>query len=244
MPFNRRIHSHILAGGFGLRSGCVWGCMLGVQAKRYMLSRRAKMCVCSVYERRCVCPVEGEGVVRCTSEDVYARLRAKVCARCMSEGLFVCLLVFLSRCMEPEGLWQRLVAAPQGRRPFPPGIPISDPRPALIGGIVGISQHLLLPRSAEKALPKQRKEQRKGEKIVHQSGVPPSLLLRPLGSGLDLHLNLRVYLLSRLLLGGRGLVLGNLRSLSSLLPAWAGGGLPPPRKLAGLLLGGAGIGPV
>ena len=111
------------------------------------------------------------------------------------------------------------------------------PPAAPFGGIVGVSRHLLLPRSAEK--------QKTREKKSNTSSVwpPPSLLLRPLGSGLDLHFDLRVHLLSLLLLGGRGLSLGYLRSLSSLLSPGAGGGPPPPRKLAGLLLGGADIGP-
>ena len=96
-------------------------------------------------------------------------------------------------------------------------------------------------RRKSTTLTKERaKERRKNRASVWS---PPSLLLRPLGSGLDLHPNLRVHLLSHLLLGGRGLVLGYLGSLGPFLPAWAGGGLPPPRKLAGLLLGGAGLGP-
>ena len=102
------------------------------------------------------------------------------------------------------------------------------PPRALIGGMVGVSQHLLLPRSAEKHYLDKGKNKGKG-KIRASVWSPPPLLLRPFGSGLDLHLNLRVHLLSHLLLGGRGLVVGYLRSLSSLLPAWAGGGPPPPR---------------
>ena len=111
------------------------------------------------------------------------------------------------------------------------------------GGIVGCHNISFSPEPPEKALPEQREETKEREKICNVVWSPPSLLLRPLGSGLDLHLDLRVHLLSRLLLGGRGLVIGYLRSLSSLLPAWAGGGFPPPRKLAGLPLGGAGVGP-
>ena len=143
----------------------------------------------------------------------------------------------------PGGPWQRPVAAPQGRQPFPPVYPFPTSGIAFIGGIVGVSQRLLLPRSARKGLPEQRERQRKSKKFRVAVWSPPSLLRRPLGSGLDLHLNLCVHLFSRLLLGSRGLVLGCLGSLGSLLPAWAGGGLPPPRKLAGLPLGGAGIGP-
>ena len=100
-----------------------------------------------------------------------------------------------------------------------------------------VSQHLLLPRTARKTKTKER------EKSHTTIWSPPSLLLRSLGSGLDLHLNLRLRLLSHLLLGGRGLVLGYLGGLNPLLPARAGRGSPPPRKLTGFLLGGAGIGP-
>ena len=76
-------------------------------------------------------------------------------------GLFVCLLLFLSRCMEPEGLWQRLVAAQQSRRPFSSRSTHFRPPPNTNGGIVGVSQHLLLPRSAEKHYPKNKRKEKK-----------------------------------------------------------------------------------
>ena len=99
------------------------------------------------------------------------------------------------------------------------------------------------PQIRQKALPGQRKETKEKEQIRNDVWLPPSLLRCLLGSGLDLHLDRRVHLLSHLLLGGRGLVLGCLRSLSSLLLAWAGGGLPTPRKLMCLPLGSAGVSP-
>ena len=97
--------------------------------------------------------------------------------------LFVCLLVFLSRCMEPEGLWQRLVAAHKGRRPF--FLPLYPfPTPAehnwRHSGSITTSPS---PQIRRKALPKQRKKkQRKGRKNRASVWSPPSLLLRPLGS--------------------------------------------------------------
>ena len=58
---------------------------------------------------------------------------------------------------------------------------------------------------------------------MQQSGLHPYSSV-PSGVGSTSISTSRVHLLSHLLLGGRGLVLGYLRSLSSLLPAWAGGG--------------------
>ena len=93
------------------------------------------------------------------------------------------------------------------------GIPISDPRPLTHREvcIVGVSQHLF-PRTARKNKTKERESQK-------TDSFPPSLLRHPLGSGLDLHLDLRFRLLSQLLLGGRGLGLGCLGGLCPLLPA-------------------------
>ena len=147
--------------------------------------------------------------------------------------MFVCHLVFLSRCMEPEGLWQRLVAAPRDRQHFPPVYP--SPTPGLrmrrhSGGITtSPSPHI---RQKKHYLNKGKK-QRKGKFFRNVVWSPPSLLFRPLGGGFDLHLDLRVHLFSRLLLGGRGLVLGCLGRLGSLLPTRAGGGISAPTLVGG-----------
>ena len=112
--------------------------------------------------------------------------------------------------MEPEGLWQRLVAAPRDRRPiFLPLYPFPTPASQVVAwwGYPNIS---FSPCPPEKALPEQRKGTKEKEPIRIVVWSPPSLLLRSLGSGLDLHLDLRVHLLSPLLLGGRCLVFGSL----------------------------------
>ena len=86
--------------------------------------------------------------------------------------LFVCLPSCIS--IPLHGARRAMAATcrcPSRQTTFSSGIPISDPRPALIGGIVGVSQHLLLPRSARKALPRQKKKQRKGRNFVQQSGL-------------------------------------------------------------------------
>ena len=101
--------------------------------------------------------------------------------------MFVCHLLFLSRCMEPEGLWQRLVAAPQDRRPiFLPLYPFPTPARSYWrhGGGITTSPS---PQIRRKALPKQRKEQRKGEKIVHQSGLLHPYSSVPSGVGSEVY---------------------------------------------------------
>ena len=79
----------------------------------------------------------------------------------MLEFFFVLNLVFLSRYMQSEGLWQRQhAAAPRKQETaafFPPQVyPFPAPEPAC-AVIVGVSQRLLLPISARKHYRIQRK---------------------------------------------------------------------------------------
>ena len=137
--------------------------------------------------------------------------------------------------MQLEGLWQRLCR--RQRRLFT-GIPISYLRPNYsVGRHSGGITTSPSPQNRQKAQNKRK------EKSHTADWSPPSLLLHPLGKGLDLHLDLRLHLLPQILLGGRDLSLGYLGGLSPFFPTRAGRGSPPPRKLAGLLLGCAGIGP-
>ena len=101
--------------------------------------------------------------------------------------LFV-IFYFYPAAWSPKGYGSDLSLPLETDNSFPPALPISDPRRSG-GGIVGVSQHLLLPISARK-----KHYLNKGkEQIRNAVWSPPFLLLCPLGSGLDLHLDLRVH---------------------------------------------------
>ena len=153
---------------------------------------------------------------------------------------FVLILVFISRYMQPEGLWQSALPLPLKATAAFTRYTHFLPPDYHKGVIVGVSQRLLLPRTAGKQRTKEKRNSSSPPE-KRKKWSPPPVLLRPLWGGLDLHLDHR--LASHLLLGGWGLVLGCLRGLGPLLPARAVRGSPPPRELAGLLLGSTGIGP-
>ena len=99
-------------------------------------------------------------------------------SQCFVFVLFLILYLYPAT-YRPEGPWQRLVAAPRGRQPFPPVYPFPTPGIALIGGIVGVPQHPPPPRPARKAQPRQKKKTKEREKSAHKSLVssiptPPS----------------------------------------------------------------------
>ena len=84
-------------------------------------------------------------------------------------------LVFISRYISARRAMAATCHCPSRQQPFPPVYPFPTPGIALIGGIVGVSQHLLLPGSAGKAKPKTTKE--KQNRRTKHTG-----LLRPYSS--------------------------------------------------------------